>query len=112
MKILKNAFLYIVLFFGLYWLLSIAKCEINTAKMRDEIIADMAWADEGDKIKVIYKNNCYMSVYIVPKEPYPNMGLLYHCGYNNDTSKWEDFKWECIWSRSGSADGFIWPYGR
>lgn len=28
------------------------------------------------------------------------------------TSGWEYIKWETVWSTSGSASGFIWPYYR
>ena len=34
--------------------------------------------------------------------------LLYH--FKKESGEWELENWECIWSRSGSADKFIWPY--
>lgn len=30
----------------------------------------------------------------------------------DDSGEWVDNYWECIWSASGSADEFIWPYYR
>lgn len=30
----------------------------------------------------------------------------------DDNGEWVDSYWECIWSSSGSADGFIWPFYR
>lgn len=30
----------------------------------------------------------------------------------NDNGEWVDRYWDCIWSASGSADNFIWPFYR
>lgn len=32
--------------------------------------------------------------------------------YEKVSDEWEEKSWECIWSSSGSADGFTWPFYR
>lgn len=43
-----------------------------------------------------------------PNEKKVSATFMYHFKRVNDT--WMLDSWECIWSRTGSADGFIWPY--
>ena len=37
-------------------------------------------------------------------------GVLVYFTYDGTTQEWEILTWEAVWSRHGSADGFIWPY--
>ena len=30
----------------------------------------------------------------------------------NDDNVWEEVSWDCVWSKTGSADNFCWPYYR
>ena len=46
-------------------------------------------------------------VYYVTENSFGNM--ISFVKYNNN---WDMVNWETIWSKSGSADGFIWPYIR
>ncbi len=32
--------------------------------------------------------------------------------YEKESDMWKETQWECIWSASGSADGFLWPFYR
>lgn len=111
MKILRNTLLIIIVVFVLYWLLSIIKCEIYTYKY-GEIFKNIEVHDiDGihfieDGIKVIKCSDECAAVYCDSKYS----GNLYN--FKKENNMWVYDGWDTIWSRSGSADGFIWPYGR
>ena len=112
-KIIKNLFFVVMLILVLVWLFAVIKCEADTYKFKAELpktYYDVYGEETYNKVKVLYINNCYACVYAKNND----YGNLYHLMKKCDEDKtmWEEFDWECVWSRSGSADGFVWPYGR
>ena len=109
MKIIKGGILAAIMMCVALWAFAVAECEINTLKLKDEIPAlkDIYGYHDYNKVKVLYYNNCYACVYACTDY----YGNIYHLK-NEDYEHWEQYAWECVWSRSGSADDFIWPYGR
>lgn len=116
MKILKKTILSILCAFILFWMGSIAICEFNTFKYGD-IFRNTEIQDIGgiryltdEKIKVIECSNNYAKVYSVFENELNKGGDIYCFKCNNNN--WEFDRWETVWSKMGSADGFIWPYIR
>gem|GEM_PF-6377502 len=109
MKIIKRLFLAAVAAFMALWLLSVIICEIDTNKLKNElpILTDIYGKHNYKKVKVLYYNNCYACVYATTDD----YGNLYHLKKEH-SEHWEQYAWECVWSHHGTADDFIWPYGR
>lgn len=109
MKIIKRLIFAMIAVFMMLWLFAVIKCEINTNKFKGELpaLVDIHGEHNYNKIKVLYCNNCYAYVYATTDD----YGNTYHLKKGED-GHWEQYEWECIWSRHGSADGFIWPYIR
>lgn len=100
----------IISFFVLFWLGSFIKCEILTARHGQEFselykLTNMI--DKIDYLKVMEYSKDNARVYYVTENSFGNM--ISFVKYNNN---WDMVNWETIWSKSGSADGFIWPYIR
>ncbi|MBQ7573975.1 MAG: hypothetical protein IJT23_06915 [Clostridia bacterium] len=114
MKILRIAVLAIILAFVLTWLGSIAICEYNTNRhgefFRNIQIHDISGERylQDEKIKVLKYSSDSAKVYAVSE--YQNGSVYYFkCDSENN---WKFDYSDTIWSKSGSADNFIWPYIR
>ena len=103
-KIIKKIFLIGLIIFALFGMGSIIKCEIYTHELREQLIhLDGGWAEEGT-MKVLKYEDDYALVY-------------WKCIYSGSTFVYRKIngKWEQngpingIWSKQGSADGFMWP---
>ena len=109
--------LIIILAFVLFWICSIAMCEYNTYKygeiFRNTKIHDISGEGYLDdfNIKVLQYNNDYAKVYAVFENDINELGLLYYF-MKNDDGDWIFDYYDAVYSTSGSADGFIWPYIR
>lgn len=117
MKKFKVAVLSIISAFILYWICSIAMCEYNTYKY-GEIFKNTKIHDIGGEgylnncnIKVLKYNNEYAIVYAVFENDLNEVGLLYYFT-KNDSGDWVFEYYDSVYSTMGSADGFVWPYGR
>jgi len=117
MKKLKITLLIIIFAFVLFWTASIAVCEYNTYKY-GEIFRNTKIHDIGGegylydcKIKVLNYNDDYAKVYAVFENDLNEVGLLY-CFTKNDAGNWIFDNYDAVYSKTGSADGFIWPYIR
>ena len=103
--------------FVLFWISSIAMCEYNTYKhggiFRNTKIHDISGERYLDdcKIKVLKYNNDDAKVYAIFENDLNEVGLLYYFK-NNDDGDWVFDYYDAVYSKTGSADGFIWPYGR
>lgn len=68
------------------------------------------WIEKVRYFKVMEYNNSYADVLYVSASE--NAGskatFLYHFQKEND--QWELESWECLWSRSGNAEKFFYPY--
>ena len=97
------------------WILSLVRCEVLTAKYAG---ADMLKAidahgmtNETEVLKVLeYKPYSYCKVYAKSDESGDVFILRYT--FEDEKPDWEVIVWNTVWSKAGSADGFIWPYIR
>ncbi len=109
MKMIKRFFLVAIVVYIALWSFALIQCEINTNRLKGElpVLEDIYGEHNYNKVKVLYYNNCYACVYATTD----HYGNMYHLKKEH-SQNWEQYAWECIWSRNGSADGFIWPYIR
>ena len=63
---------------------------------------------EIDHYKVMSYSKNYAEVYYVTADCVSGNILR----FSKEENKWVMTSWDTIWSKYGSADGFIWPYGR
>lgn len=96
------------------WLVSLIHCEILTAKFSsNELIAvceENNMIGEIDTLKVLEKNPFFLKVYV--KNEQGGHVMLLEKSMNTIEESWKIVYWWTIWSKQGSADGFIWPYIR
>ena len=117
MKKIKIVVLVIISAFVLYWIFSIAMCEYNTCKY-GEIFRNTKIHDIGGEgylndcnIKVIKYNKDYAKVYAVFENAQNEVGLVYYF-VKTENGDWVFDYYDAVYSTTGSADGFIWPYIR
>lgn len=95
---------------GAFWIASIVKCEILTSKHYEEFVG----LDESTNIvrkseflKVLDYSNMNARVYYYDHEG----GVILK--FVKKDAKWVYDEWEkTVWSRTGSADDYMWPYIR
>ena len=97
------------------WMLSLIRCEILTAKYADaemlKAIDAHGMTDAAAALKVLeYKPYSYCKVYAKSDES-GNVFILRYA-FEDEKPDWEVIVWDTVWSKTGSADGFIWPYIR
>lgn len=94
------------------WLASLLHSEILTAKYCDESIFEACDAHgmlATDAIKILdYEPFAYCKAYGKSAEA-GNVAILV---YEFASDEWNVVSWHTVWSKSGSADGFVWPYIR
>ena len=66
------------------------------------------WLNQLSYFKVMKYNGDKADVYYADLDGISGATFLYH--FEKESGEWELKNWECIWSKSGSADKFIWPY--
>lgn len=117
MKRIIIAVLGIIFAFVLFWIGSISMCEYNTYKygeifrsIKIHDIGGEGYLDDCD-IKVIKYNKDYAKVYAVFSYEQNETGLVYYFE-KNENDDWKFDYYEAVYSKMGSADGFIWPYIR
>lgn len=110
---IRAVFRIVVAGFIVYWVFSFMKCEIMTLKYGKEFIGldrQTEWLDPVTSLKVLVYSKKKARVYY--KDKFGGY-LLEVC---KDGNKWvfsNNNKWlVAVWSKQGSADGFIWPYIR
>jgi len=99
--------------FLLFWFGSILKCEILTYKYGAEFAAtvnnfNMVSIDYYKVLKYDYNDHMAL-IYCVAKG---GVGITMSFKENGNGTGWIYIGWKAIWSSSGSADDFIWPYIR
>lgn len=91
------------------WGISLSKCEINTllhgAGFKDEFRQTNMIAGNPTP-KVLKYSNEKAKVYYVDKQGGDIISFKFEDG------KWIMYEWKTVWTKGGSADGFIWPYIR
>ena len=112
-KYVKIILLGIILLLLLYWGGSILKCEILSQKyvhQFEDAYKEHTMLMECEKIKVLEYSETSASVYYITQGR--GSGSVLRFERKSVTEEWEFVAWEVIWSTSGSADEFIWPYIR
>ena len=118
-KILKGIRIFAltcILIFILIWFLSIIKCECLTlihGNQFKDLYKENTMIGDVYRFKVIEYNDKYARVYYVSgnKEIGNKAGNILK--FKREGNKWTfTGAWSTVWSKHGSADGFIWPYGR
>ena len=106
----------IILALLLNWGFALVKCEILTAKYGDQALysacIEQTMIEEDSSFKVL---ECEPAVYarVYAKGANTSHELILICDQDSHASNpWKVVIWNTIWSKSGSADGFIWPYFR
>lgn len=97
---------------ALYIIASYTKVEILTWQHKSEFYSryDLTgMVDDIEYCKVMSYSKEYAEVYYVTKDK--EAGLLYSL-ILDENGEWQLDSWDAVWSKSGSADDFIWPYYR
>ncbi|PBI85639.1 hypothetical protein BSF41_36160 [Flavobacterium sp. ACN2] len=111
MKIIKQLLKIIFFSFTLFWFYSFTKCEYLTWKHESEFLIPKevsSMIDGMSSKKVLEYANYNAIVYYVSSEK-SSGDTIYFILVDG---KWIISNWETVWSKTGSADGFIWPYIR
>ena len=116
-KEIKKAFKIIIIttiaFFLMIWLGNIIEIEITTIIHKKEfppIADDNAMIGDIEYFKIIKYGEEEATLYYVCEDRSSGNTVSYK---KDDNGKWIYSSWdETVWSTSGSADGYIWPYGR
>ena len=113
---MKKIFLRIVLtVFALFlfiWGAALLRCEIMTSRFGEEfstIYRENTMLGDIDHLKVLSYSDSYARVYYVSENRSGGDVLV----FQKQDDQWVYAEWErTVWSKQGSADGFIWPYFR
>lgn len=112
-KHIKRLLLYIplaiILVFLVVWGASLIKCEILTDKYYDELEyahIENTMIGKINSFKVLECDGETAEVYYVCDNNTVGNVLK----YQKENGKWKEIRWDCIWSKQGSADEMIWPY--
>ena len=100
----------LLIFFAVIWGSNIVKCEILTLQHKSEFVEQYKQVDvinDVDCMKIINYDDNEAEVYYVSKNKYGNI-----LKFKKHNGVWLMDSWETVWSKSGSADGFIWPHIR
>ena len=112
-KAFKIIFITVIAFFVLIWVGNIIECEITTLIHKNEfppISDDNTMIGDIEYFKIIKYDKEEARLYYVSKNRSSGNIISYK---KDGNGKWIYSSWdETVWSKSGSADGFLWPYGR
>lgn len=95
---------------ALLWGGSLMYCEVLTYKHKNEFSSQYHQTNvlnRIDYLKVIRYQEDFAKIYYVSKG---ESGSIIEFEQKEDG--WEILGWKTVWSKYGSADGFIWPYIR
>lgn len=112
MKYVKKTLLAVVILFAVFWGASILKCEILTAcygEYFEENYKSNTMMGEIDYLKVLDYSGNTARVYYVSKNRACGDILV----FEKRNGQWVYGGWEkTVWSKTGSAEGYMWPYLR
>ncbi len=111
-KFLIKFFMIILFVVLLVWGIFVLKCEFLTYKYGNQfekIYKENTMIGEIEYLKVLEYSDFTAKVYYVSKN-YTGGDIL---SFLKKNGHWKYNKWErTVWSKTGSADGFVWPYIR
>ena len=111
-KFLKKLPLFGLLLFLLIWSASILKCEFLTYRYGyqfETIYRENTMMGDIDYLKVLSYSNSTARVYYVSKNRAAGDILV----FSKQNGEWKYDYWDwTVWSKTGSADNFVWPYIR
>ena len=99
----------LVLVFLIVWGVSLLKCEVLTNKYYDELEyahSENTMIGKINSFKVLDCDGKTAEVYYVCD----NNSVGNVLKYQKENGEWKEIRWDCIWSKQGSADEMIWPY--
>jgi hypothetical protein len=109
-KVLIKVLIVVSVFPIIIWIASIIKCEILTYRYWKEfegLEQSTNMLKKSETIKVLDYSKVSARIYYKDRE---GGDIL---KFNKQDGRWVFDKWErTVWSRTGSADGFMWPYIR
>ena len=112
-QLLGTVLISILGLFFLIWFCSLAKCEYLTYKYGDEFpyssVQSYTMFRTPDYHKVIQYTDTTAKIYYVS---HGRGGDVVYFKRERVGDAWSFDKWDTIWSGSGSAESFIWPYIR
>jgi len=107
-KNLKILILTVIIFFTTYWSLSVLKCEYLTFMHKKEF-ARIEEVNHSSMIKVLDYDNNYAKLYCVNFIGY-NSNIY---TFRKENGEWVYDDWEdTVWAKYGTAESFMWPYGK
>ena len=111
-KIFARCVIIILILLLGFWIISFVYCECLTLLHGDEftlVYHENSMIGEQRKWKVLEYSESSAVVYFVEKEN--SFGNI--LSFTKIDGQWVYDQWlETVWSKTGSADGFVWPYGR
>jgi hypothetical protein len=108
MKKIKIVSILITLCLLMTWIIPCMQNEVLTWQHGTEFTGlqkSTGMIDEVDYLKVLDYSENFAKVYYVSNDGGGDMLI-----FVKDNGNWKLETWETIWSTSGSADDFIWPY--
>ena len=104
------------LIFMIMWGCDFVRCEYLTSKYGyqfEELYKENSMIDDVHHFKVIVYDDDYARVYYVSADEKTGSKSGNTLDFKKEFGKWKyTGTWVTIWSNRGSADGFVWPYGR
>ena len=94
------------------WGISYLKCEALTKKYGyqfEEIYKNHTMFEDPDDIKILEYEKTEAVVYYTTKGS--GGDIVKYCR-DREEGQWYFVSWETVWSLTGSASGFVWPYIR
>ena len=117
LKIVKWIILIPIILFFVIWIGALAKNRIVTELHRDNIenmdlLLDYGEALEYDWYRILSYSETEIEIYYVNKFGNSTFGGIVCYRYLPNINMWSHnyTGYDCLWSTSGSADNFIWPY--
>ena len=98
----------------LFWSFEIVKCEYWTDKYGEQFkysYREYTMIDNPDYHKILEYSDTEVVVYYVKRGRIGGGDTLTFTRPDKD-AEWTFVRWDTIWSNSGSASDFVWPYIR
>ncbi len=100
----------LLLTFAVIWTASLAWCEYLTARWGEQFQdgwREVSLLNQPDRWKVLSYTKSSACVYYAGESAGETLTFV-----RDGDGPWTCCRWRAVWSDSGSADGFVWPYIR